>query len=248
MSQYRATFPPGGAQACGSPARASLFLFPARPEHPDHRADRQQIGGGIDGQGHGRSRQGQQPTPEGRTHQLADVEDHREAGQVRGQFLGAIHQQGAVLVAGRQFEAAGHSHQQGAQQQQQHLGSALQERNREGSETAAREQGPLGADQHPLAAQPVGGHPSRTTHQQGGQCQGSEVKRQEQGIAAAIQEDPAFGGQPGERACGAEPRGHKERAALVASQALESCPQRSDGSLRRSATMAAAPTTSPCRS
>ena len=135
-------------------------------QHPEQCGDGQQVSGRIQRQGRGRSREGQQPAPQRWTHQLAHVEHHREAGDVGAQFLRILHQQGAVFVAGREFVAAGHPHQQGAEQQHQHLRLAVQQWDRQGSEQGSTEQPPLGPDQHGLAPEEVGGHPSRPAEQQ----------------------------------------------------------------------------------
>ena len=235
--------------------------------HPDQAGDRQQVAGGIEGERQGGAGGRQQQAADRRSHQLAHVEDHREAGQVGPQLVGFIHQQGHVLVAGRELVGAGHADAQGAEQQQHVLLGPVADRDGQGPEGRGGEQPPLGADQHLLAAGPVGEHARRTAHHQRGQGEQGEVQGQQQRVARPLQQQPALGGEPGERAGRAQPRGQQEGGALVAGEGVPQVAQAPPegpartltgaGGLaqaparraaRASPTIAFAPTTSPTRS
>ena len=259
MAQGRAALFPGGPEGGAFPGAAAPLQAEVGLQEPQHGGNRQQIAECIECQGDRHARQGHQPSTDGRAHQLADVEDHREAGQIGSELLRSLHQQRAVLVAGGQFVAAGHSHQQRAQQQRHHQGGrpAGQQRDRHRSHSAGGQQTPLGPDQNRLTAESVGEHPGRATEHQAGQCQGGEMEREQQGAAVVLQQEPALGSETGEGSSGAESGSQQEEAALMAEPpavpAERGCRFWSDQASRRptartAPTSSRAPTTMPRRS
>ena len=167
--QGAAAAAPGVQKAGVSTGFAAYVPAAIRCQQEHHTGNRQEVAGGINPQGPGRSDCGHQPATDWGAHQLPHVEHHRKAGEIARQLFGLFHQDRAVLVAGRQFVGTGDPHQQRAEQQQHHLGCPLQQGNGKSPQPRCRQQGPLGLHQHPLTAHPVGAHAGRATDQQGGQ-------------------------------------------------------------------------------
>ena len=243
-TQGAAAVPPGLQQRGSSAPIAALFQIPAGLQQKHHAGDRQQVAGGINPQGPRRAGEGHKPAANRWTHQFPHVEHHRETGQITRQLLRLLHQQGAVLVAGSEFECASDAHQQRAAQQQQHLGLAFEQWNGQSTQGRSGQQGPLGLHQHPFTAQSIGAHSRWTADDQARQRQGRKIQRQHERIGAAVQKDPALGGDSSEGPGSADAGDHQEQRALL----FQAEGKGAQASALIAATIARAPTICPLRS